>query len=201
LRLPTNHHPLFDTADCSAGQSGKVWFLGGTFVTVNVSEGVIVGQAERHCTIPFGTALFFPLLNSEADNAIDPPLSVAELYALVQATQNHAVFLAATIDGQPVQGLSDPRHTPYRVQSPVFRFTLPEENNYYQFFGFDDVSGRISPAVADGFFLMVKPLSVGKHTIHFAGRLLFTQDPDGFDLDFSLDITYHITVQPKGQSK
>src|SRR5437868_1105498 len=27
--LPINQHPLFDTADCSAGQSGQVWFLGG----------------------------------------------------------------------------------------------------------------------------------------------------------------------------
>src|SRR5690242_15482225 len=30
--LPVDHHPLFDTADCSAGQSGPVWFLGASFV-------------------------------------------------------------------------------------------------------------------------------------------------------------------------
>ncbi len=29
--MPTNQHPLYDTAECSEGQSGKVWFLGGTY--------------------------------------------------------------------------------------------------------------------------------------------------------------------------
>jgi len=27
--LPTTGNPIFDTADCNAGQTGKVWFLGG----------------------------------------------------------------------------------------------------------------------------------------------------------------------------
>jgi hypothetical protein len=29
--LPTDQHPLFDTADCGSGQAGHVWYLGGTF--------------------------------------------------------------------------------------------------------------------------------------------------------------------------
>src|SRR5262245_59170953 len=52
--LPVDQHPLFDTADCSAGQSGKVWFIGGTFTLnpdpENPDTGVI-GEAERTCTI------------------------------------------------------------------------------------------------------------------------------------------------------
>src|SRR5712691_4181128 len=52
--LPVGHHPLFDTADVSAGQSGQVWFLGGNFT----------GKPEtRNVTIPAGIALFFPVLN------------------------------------------------------------------------------------------------------------------------------------------
>jgi hypothetical protein len=27
--LPANNNPILDTGDCSAGQSGPVWFLGG----------------------------------------------------------------------------------------------------------------------------------------------------------------------------
>jgi hypothetical protein len=135
-------------------------------------------------------------VNNEADNVgADPPFSVEELYALAQANQDHVVLAQCTIDGRPVQGLEDPINTPYRVQSPVFSFTLPDEDNLYQFFGFD-VSGTIEPAVADGIFLMLAPLSVGEHTIHFWGRLLFTEETDGFDLDYNLDIAYHVTVQP-----
>src|SRR5262249_45679568 len=53
LSLPTDHHPLFDTADCGTAQSGKVWFLGGTFTG---------NPATRSCTIPEGKALLFPIL-------------------------------------------------------------------------------------------------------------------------------------------
>src|SRR6266478_1129078 len=49
--LPVTAHPLFDTADCSAGQSGNVWFLGAKFcpsgdTTCNASS------ATRSCTVP-----------------------------------------------------------------------------------------------------------------------------------------------------
>src|SRR5438132_1286978 len=49
--LPVTAHPLFDTADCSAGQSGNVWFIAGNFTGTPV---------VRNCTIPVGKALFFP---------------------------------------------------------------------------------------------------------------------------------------------
>jgi len=42
--------------------------------------------------------------------------------------------------------------------------------------------------VADGYWVMLPPLSAGSHTIHFAGG--FTSS------GFSLDVTYNITVQP-----
>src|SRR4051794_39140841 len=45
--LPITNHPLFQSGpvDCSAGQSGPVWFIGGTFTTTPVSPGVTLGQA------------------------------------------------------------------------------------------------------------------------------------------------------------
>src|SRR5438067_362973 len=54
--LPVDQHPLFDTADCSEGQSGPVWFLGGTFVATDLGSGVFLGQADRTCTIPANKA-------------------------------------------------------------------------------------------------------------------------------------------------
>jgi hypothetical protein len=57
--MPVDKNPVFDTADCSEGQSGKVWFLGGTFALTVVEPGVNLGLVERDCTIPPGTSLFF----------------------------------------------------------------------------------------------------------------------------------------------
>ena len=57
--LPYTAHPLFDTADASAGQHGKVWFLGGNFT----------GAADtRTAVIPRGKFLFFPILNTMMDD-------------------------------------------------------------------------------------------------------------------------------------
>jgi hypothetical protein len=55
-------------------------------------------------------------------------------------------------------------------------------------------AGTTSPSVSDGYFLMLAPLSVGSHTIHFKGSAVFTQAQDGFDFRFSMDITYHLIV-------
>jgi hypothetical protein len=53
--FPLAQLPLLQAGevDCSLGQSGSVWFLAGT----------VGGAATRSCTIPTGTALFFPIIN------------------------------------------------------------------------------------------------------------------------------------------
>jgi hypothetical protein len=44
--------------------------------------------------------------------------------------------------------------------------------------------------VADGYWMMIPPLSAGSHKIHFKGG--FTAPSP-----FSLDVTYKITVKPR----
>jgi hypothetical protein len=181
--LPTTHHPLFDTASCRAGQSGKVWFLGGTFTLVQQGN-TVVGEAERSCNVPAGKALFFPILNSEWDNVcppVDPPLSVPELRQAAAASLAEAQGLAATIDGASVPHLVD-----FRATSPVFSVTIPNKNVWKSFGPPCDTikAGTYRPIVADGWYLLVKPLSHGRHTIHFEGAIP----------GFRLDITYHLNV-------
>jgi hypothetical protein len=181
--LPTTHHPLFDTAGCEAGQSGKVWFLGGTF-TLFQQGNEVVGQAERTCDVPAGKALFFPIINAEWDNVcppIDPPLTVPQLRQAAADALAGATGLTATIDGHEVADLVD-----FRVQSPRFAVTIPAKNVWKSFGPPCDTikAGRYAPIVADGWYLLVRPLPHGAHTIHFAGGVP----------GFRLDITYHLHV-------
>ena len=46
--------------------------------------------------------------------------------------------------------------------------------------------------MADGYLLQLHPLSVGDHTLHIGG--MFPA------FDFDLDVTYNITVVPRGRS-
>jgi hypothetical protein len=184
--------------DCRYGQSGHVWFLGGTYQPSFPGGGITVSFfANRSCTIPSGTTLFLPIINSEWDNlnAVgQPPLTFdeAQLRAKAAADINSIQSMSATVDARPVQGVSGPE-TAYRVQSPLFSYVLPSDNLPTAAFGVKFAGAAPPPgAVADGVFLMIAPLSVGTHVLHWEGT---ARPPSG---PFEQDITYHITVTPRG---
>lgn len=183
--LPADAHPLTDTADCSTGQSGPVWFIGGSFAPTVDLSGNLIGNAVRDCTVPADKTLFFPIINAEGSTAEGNGTTRQELGAFAQYLIDHAEGLSCTIDGIPVRNLEA-----YRARSPLFTFGPLPENNLLGL-----PAGTSSPAVADGYYVMLSPLSPGQHTIHFTGAVVFTAEEDGFDFSFSLDITYHLTVQ------
>jgi hypothetical protein len=80
-----------------------------------------------------------------------------------------------TVDGKHLKNLDQ-----HRFQSAAYNFTLPEDN----ILGENETK---SISVADGFWVMLKPLPRGKHTIHFEGGPL-----DGSWLQ---DVTYTIFVK------
>ena len=59
--MPYTHHPLFDSADPSTGQSGPVWFLGGKFCALGETCGNnhVVRESRfpqgRHSSSPSST--------------------------------------------------------------------------------------------------------------------------------------------------
>jgi hypothetical protein len=189
---PVSANALFDTtgADAGNGQPTKrnIYFLAGLLVITEVgADGQLIAQADRTITIPTGTRLFFPLLNTEQDNLGSPiTYTVDQLRQFAKDAEDNPTELHASIDGVPVQDL-----TAYRVQSPVFSYSMPSfappDQNVAQFFGID-FAGTVSPAVGDGYYLLLTPLPRGEHVINFGGT-----NRSG---SFALDITYHITVVP-----
>src|SRR5438105_9556574 len=82
-------NPLFTDGpvDCSYRQAthegvDRVWFLAGKICT---TCGNLVTTAHRSCTVPTGTALFFPLVNGWADDTDKPPdtFTADQLAALI----------------------------------------------------------------------------------------------------------------------
>src|SRR5207248_483560 len=97
-----------------------------------------------------------------------------------------ATDLAADVDSVPIQGLDV--HGIYRVQSPLFDYTLPPDNVLRITGGGSSCAGTggSACAVSDGYWLMLAPLSSGQHTIHFHGSLPA--------FNFALDVVYNLTV-------
>ena len=88
--------------------------------------------------------------------------------------------MTCEVDGTPIQNLDR-----YRVVSPLFTYTVPD-NNIFQIFGENFPGGSTSPSVSDGVYLMLHPLSAGKHVIHFTGEIP--------TYNFGLDVTYNLQV-------
>ena len=175
--LPVPDSPFFDDGVCTNGangQSGPVWFLCGVF---NES-----GTTTRECTVPAGKALFFPIINVECSDVECLPwlcctwcgMTEPEQRACAVAQNEPASDLECEIDDVVVRNFAR-----YRVESPQFSVTLPENN----LFGVEE--GAVLTGVADGYYVMVAPLPPGQHTIRFRGCYP----------GFCLDVTYHLTVE------
>jgi hypothetical protein len=202
--LPVNASPIFDTAGCAAGQTGKVWFLGGSALPFEVTPGVFKAVANRVCVVPPGTSLFFPIVNNECSTVpgdvlpipggYSPTPTDAELRACARYASSFIVpaTLSATLDGVPIQALSL-----YQVTSPAFTFGPLPGNNVLEYFGLPAPAGTMARSVADGIHLMLHPLATGNHTLHFYSELdLGTIGGPMFIQDITNDLTVGHGVQP-----
>ena len=157
---------------CNLNQEGKVWFLASTF------SGVV----DRTCEIPAGKAIFLSLggvflsFAPEFPAAGSPCLQLTTVLDQVRCDVNGgvpvtpAVSFEVTLDGVPVEDL-----LAFRAQSQPGGFTLEVPNpSFITDLGF--APGDRSTAVADGYFLLLKPLKHGTHTLNL--RMIQPGQPD-----------------------
>ncbi len=169
--LPPETHPFFDETGMSVavGQSGPVWFLVGAF---NES-----GQVVRNCEIPHDTALLIPLIDTQCFNfdLFGEPLSEAALAICAKDIIDLVTNVSLTIDGIPIPV------SQFRVSSGLVDLSLSDNN----IFGLPAGHGSL---VSDGYYVILEPLKVGTHTVHFTGNFS--------DIGWGQDVTYNITVSP-----
>ena len=137
---------------CHLKQSGPVWFLAGTYGA---------HRTIRTCMVPKDTYLFFPLVNY----VVGPTGQIRAEECDVCCAQNEAAARSMTdgpsdlvldLDGQRVEQLET-----YRQVSPAC-FDLGALAN---------PRTRVFPSASNGYYVMLKPLSAGKHELNFGGRL------------------------------
>lgn len=182
--MPVDKHPLNDTADCSEGQSGSVWFLGSAITSEQTGLNEYEAVVSRECEVPAGTSLFVPVLNVECSVLEGYGTSARDLSEAAKFFMDGAGEFSAEIDGVAVENLEG-----YRTQSRVFNFGPLPENNYLE-----APVGARSRGVADGVYLLIKPLPPGEHTIKFSGVFEFNEEEHGFDFKFTSDATYKVIV-------
>jgi hypothetical protein len=172
LNFPTANNLLLQDGDvdCSAGQSGKVWYLAGNF-------GGAVGEAnpaERTCSIKKGKAIFFPLFNvirwtpEDCKNERNCRKVASKVIDAITSWTCTVDDTPCVWSAQIVRGQSDAQ--PFNIPGGSIVDTLFEQD-----------PGRRMISIADGYWVMLDPLPPGEHAIHFTSN-------------GSLDVTYHLTV-------
>ena len=187
------------TFDNCPNESGPIWFL--------------AAPTQSKCIVPANTAIMFPTFNTEwsvveadvqgnqtpGQTCLVPThpngTSYAALLACTKAQANNAThsgaMLEADLDGKNLQSLTD-----YRAHStpPPFKFTAISGN----LFG---VPPGDSHSVADGFWIILKPLSPGMHVLHFAATVYFPKvNPPATPFKFTTEANYCLIVQPSNQT-
>lgn len=173
---PLDTNPAFDPygSFCDLNQKGKFWYLAGTFG----------GVAERTCEVPAGKAVFFPIFSfvsfapefpepgDVCDNTDTLPKKVDQIRCDVNDDIAVApnVGLEVTLDGKPVADLFA-----YRVQSQPGGFTF-RSGPLFEAFGVQP--GDRFPAVADGYWILLKPLPPGSHSVSFSADFDVDGSPD-----------------------
>ena len=186
LAIPQDQNPCFDQTGTNAavGQSGHVWFLAGTMEP----DWTGAMNATRDVKVPRGTMLFIPVINAEMSPPEGPGVGIDTWEGLVDFATGYIDLVTVaelTVDGRAV-----PITEAYRVQTTTVEadaptYTMPE-GGVLQPYG---VAPGTHPFYSDGYYVMLAPLSAGKHTVALHG----VAAGDGWS--FETQVTYNLMVK------
>jgi len=188
---PHSTSPIGDETGeyCNLNQAGQgePWFLAGTYG----------GPAERHCTIPAHTPLFFPLVNRwciateqqaiDAFGSMDDYLIWAKDY---QATgRDHTCGLTLRVDGEDL--LDDTEALDFELYVNIlepFAVELDDDN-------FAGVAGGVyDSTLIDGHWALFKKLEPGDHVLEFGAEIC--DEPNLVSWETSVTYYLHVEGEP-----
>jgi hypothetical protein len=188
VQAPATDNPLTDATGekCRVGQQGPVWFLAGT-----QGSGV---PTQRTCEVPFGKAIFFPVINVAWFAFLsDPPEERTGEFVRAKAEaacdSNSIGGLSVKIDGTAVARPA--QFVTFAKDSPLFQAQLPSDN----IFGAtptDIPELLLSPSAHKGFYLYLRPLAPGSHTISWTAT--WDCDFGNGPITFSERVSYTLNV-------
>ena len=170
--MPQEKSPVRDINGtfCGVNQAGPVWFLAGGYGTSKI---------HRECDIPSDKYIFFPVINV-LHFPRDPyvHLTCDEVKRAASVNNQHLDSFMVEIDGQ-------------KFINPVF-YRQSSSSCF-------DLGARTSgankaphayPSATDGYWIMLKPLSIGNHKIAFHAQY---NNPDTHHR-MTQDIMYDVNV-------
>lgn len=170
----SEENPVNDTSGihCGVGQRGKVWFLAGGYGSSKI---------QRNCVIPAEKYVFFPIINMVYYPASENNGFTCEQAKTHAALNNEtALDVFVELDGVPIK---DPKRFRAKTKKCFNMFEhVPKAFKPYNAY----------PSATDGYWILLKPLPIGKHSVKFGGRYNSPDTPYGRMVQ---DIEYEILVK------
>jgi hypothetical protein len=171
LSTPRSRNPIVDASGeyASINQpSENVWFLAGKLGDENRN------LPRRFCAIPCGRSILFPVINFEANPLEYPELKTdQDIIERVRRDEDSIIKNECYVDGKliPAQRIkSDPI---------IFELDMVDYNL------FTEKGGRTC-ASADGYWVFIKELPRGEHTISFQGQCEYGRLCSGANYDLQI---------------
>lgn len=179
-------HPRdnYSPEKCSWNQDvdGPVWMLADGRATKDLSELQI-----RECTVPSGKALLVQIVGSNC-SAEEGLKNDNELLNCANWVLDEAEF-SATVDGKVVMDTKkNPDDREKFFARPFLTNITYAKSNYY------NATEGTYRGMEAGYFLFVKPLPIGNHTIQFDESVINTLDSTGNDKRLS-NVKYNLVIE------
>ena len=179
LSIPADENPFEDKTGekCNYGQNGSN--------TIFYLTGNSGGKTIKTCKVPAGLGLFIPIINVEASLAESPDATIDDLHKIAKNDQDHVTTLYLKIN--------DIEFT----QEDLLKYRTHTKDAFEVMFPDNAIFGAApgsSQAVADGYFVITKPLSPGNYDIEFSGSIACLE-ADCIEPSFISQNIYHLVVQ------
>ena len=174
--MPDRFNPVNDLTGehCHQGQNGNVWFLAGGYKSAVIN---------RKCEIPVGKYLFFPLINILSSPKKPGTLTCYE--AKKAATLDNSKLRRLEVELDSIKA-SNPNQTRLFTKDCFDLFGLVSK---------DLNPSRVYPSASDGYWVMLKPLSIGKHILSF--KALYHDEKHRIYGKVLQHIQYELTIKER----
>jgi len=171
--MPKEKSPVRDLSGkyCNVEQHGDVWFLAGGYGSSKI---------QRSCTIPEGKYIFFPVINMVYWPRQEGSLTCENAKKSAALNNDELLSIEVNLDSQVAWNPANTRISSEKCFDLLG--LIPKDLN----------PPRVYPAATDGYWVMLKPLSKGDHTLSFKAQY---NREDGAYSKMAQDIEYKLTIK------
>lgn len=177
--MPASESPVRDKTGqkCDVNQTGQVWFLAGGYGSSKIS---------RKCSVPQGQYLFFPVINMVNFPSGTAQTTCQAAKARSALNNDNLRAFVVSIDDN-------------KIVNPAFhRYSSPDCFDMLARATKNPRATSLYPSATDGYWVMLKPLPLGRHNIKFRAEYANPDQAYGLmvqDIEYQIDIV-ESTKQP-----